>query len=436
MKSFFKYSLATIVGLIIFSLLSFFALVGTISAIMSIGNQTTVLKPNAVYHLKLNGTITDRLSEKPMTFLPEEFGVNMGLEDILASIERAEAEEQIKGIFIEAINLSTSYATLQELRDALQRFKQSGKFVIAYSDGYSTGQYFLCSVADKIFLNPVGSIDWRGLSATTLFVKDLLDKVGVNMQIFKVGTYKSAVEPYTSMQMSEANRRQVMRFTDVIWSDIVEAVSDSRDITSNQLNYLANQGSLLFSADNSLTEGLVDSLLYRSDVEDVIATYMGMKRGEKPQFLTHNAMMSLPETSTNILQQNRVAIYYAEGNIVDQGIDGIVTSKMVKDITAIAQDTTIKAMVLRVNSPGGSAFGSEQIWYELQKVAQNKPLVVSMGDYAASGGYYISTAAHYIFAQPSTLTGSIGVFGMVPEASTLSKRIGVRLESVNTNSLG
>ena len=427
---------ATVVGLFVFtiitSVLSVFALVG----VAAVGSSKTEVKPNTVYHLVLNGTITDRVVENPLAMLSEEMNTGLGLEDILASIEKAEKNENIKGIYLDIKSIETSYATIQEMRDALEEFKKSGKFVVAYADNYTTGLYYLASVADKIYMNTQGVIDWRGMSGQAVFFKDLLDKLGVRMQIFKVGTYKSAVEPFTAMEMSDANREQTMCYINSIWNNILDDISGARSISKEQLLAYADNGLLLVETDESVKAGMVDSVLYKNDMDKVLASMMQLEEDKKPVKLSHAKMLEVTDTDIMALAADKIAVYYAEGDIVDEGKKGIVSGTVAKDLRKLREDDNVKAVVLRVNSGGGSAFGSEQMWYEIEQLKAVKPVVVSMGDYAASGGYYISCAANYIIAQPATLTGSIGIFGMIPEFEKLAKRIGVTMETVSTNKLG
>ncbi len=436
MKDFMKIMWATVVGLFVFtiitSVLSVFALVG----VAAVGSSKTEVKPNTVYHLVLNGTITDRVVENPLAMLSEEMNTGLGLEDILASIEKAEKNENIKGIYLDIKSIETSYATIQEMRDALEEFKKSGKFVVAYADNYTTGLYYLASVADKIYMNTQGVIDWRGMSGQAVFFKDLLDKLGVRMQIFKVGTYKSAVEPFTAMEMSDANREQTMCYINSIWNNILDDISVARNISKEQLLAYADNGQLLVETDESVKAGMVDSVLYKNDMDKVLASMMQLEEDKKPVKLSHAKMLEVTDTDIMALAADKIAVYYAEGDIVDEGKKGIVSGTVAKDLRKLREDDNVKAVVLRVNSGGGSAFGSEQMWYEIEQLKAVKPVVVSMGDYAASGGYYISCAANYIIAQPATLTGSIGIFGMIPEFEKLANRIGVTMETVSTNKLG
>lgn len=436
MKDFFKVMLATVAGLVLFSIITTVLSVISLVGIAAIGSTKTEVKPNSVYHLVLNGAITDRVSENPLAMLSEDMNQGLGLEDILSSIEKAEKNENIKGIYLDIKTIETSYATIQEIRDALIDFKESGKFVIAYADNYTTGLYYLASAADKIYMNTQGVIDWRGMSGQTVFFKDLLDKLGVRMQIFKVGTYKSAVEPFTTMEMSPASREQTMCYINSIWNNILDAVTAERNISREQLLAYADNGLLMIDTEESVKCGMIDSVLYKNDMDKVLASMLQLEEGKKPAKLSHSKMLDITDSDIKSLAADKIAVYYAEGDIVDQGKKGIVSGKVAKDLRELREDDDVKAVVLRVNSGGGSAFGSEQMWYEVEQLKAVKPVVVSMGDYAASGGYYISCAANYIIAQPATLTGSIGIFGMVPEVEKLARRLGVAMETVSTNKLG
>lgn len=433
MKEFIKFTFATVLGLVIFSVVTFLLTLFVFIGIVTSSDTETKVEPDSVFYLELNGTLQERALENPFSFLSETDSEIIGLDDVLSAISKAKDNENIAGIYINAVSLAASYASIDEIRTALADFKESGKFVVAYSDSYSQGLYYLASVADKVYLNPSGVVDWRGLSAQTVFFKDLLDKVGVNMQIFKVGTYKSAVEPFINTEMSEANREQVNAYIGSIWNNMLDCVSVSRNITTGRLVELADEGALAVEAGSSVSAGMVDSLVYKNDMKLVLANMLGVEEDDMPDMLSLAQMNGVQRSVPKDKSGNVIAVYYAEGDIVDQGETGIVSDKVIKDIKELRKDDDVKAVVIRVNSPGGSAFGSEQMWKEINDLKQEKPVVVSMGDYAASGGYYMSCNADYIFAQPSTLTGSIGIFGMIPDGAGLASKVGVTFESVNTN---
>lgn len=434
MKDFIKTTFATVLGLIIFSVVAFLLSVFIFVGMVTSSDTEVKVKPDSVFHLVLDGELAERAPDNPFSMFSSDLGGStMGLDDVLSSIKKAKDDENIAGIYIEAGQLTTSYASLEEIRNAIADFKDSGKFVVAYSDIYSQGLYYLASVADKVYMNPSGSLDWKGISAQTVFFKDLLDKVGVKMQIFKVGTYKSAVEPFMAMEMSDANREQVREYVGSVWASMIGEVSESRNIPVDSLDALADGGRLMVDADYCVAAGMVDSLSYKNDMTEVLAAMLGLDEDEEPEMLALSDMKNVKRAVPKDKSGNIVAVYYAEGDIVDDGETGIVSVKMIDDIKKLRKDDDVKAVVLRVNSPGGSAFGSEQIWKEIADLKAEKPVVVSMGDYAASGGYYISCNANYIFAQSMTLTGSIGIFGMMPDGKALADRLGVAIETVNTN---
>ena len=442
MKDFLKYTLATIVGLlactIIVTIISVVAIVG----IAASAETETIVKENSIFKLELKGEVTERMIENPFASFMSEEQTALGLNDILASIQKATENEYIKGIYLEAGGLIASPATIEEIRNALVRFKQSGKFVVAYGDNYTQADYYICSAADKVILNPQGMVDWHGMASQTIYFKDLLAQVGVEMEVFKVGTYKSAVEPYTSMEMSQENREQITAYTSSIWNSMVEGVSLSRNLTSKQLNQFADEYIAFSGAEAILKAGLVDTLLYMDGTKAYLKQLMSTEEEDRLEVLTLNEVKNLQKNVPLDKSGNIIAMYYAEGQIVDAPSTGmnttpeIVGEKVATDLRKLRDDKTVKAVILRVNSPGGSAFASEQIWNEVVKLKEKKPVIVSMGDYAASGGYYISCAADTIIAQPTTLTGSIGIFGMFPNPHKLiNDKLKLNIETVKTNKL-
>ena len=316
--------------------------------------------------------------------------------------------------------------------------RESGKFIIAYGDSYTQGLYYLSSVADKVLLNPKGMIEWKGIASAPLFYKDLLQKIGVEMQIFKVGTYKSAVEPFISTEMSPANREQVTAFINSIWGQVTEGVSASRSLPVDSLNALADRMLMFYPAEESVQCGLADTLIYRNDVRNYLKQWVDLKEDDRLPVLGLSDMINVKKNMPKDKSGNIVAVYYASGEITDYSgsstsEEGIVGTKVIRDLRKLKDDEDVKAVVLRVNSPGGSAFASEQIWHAVKELKTEKPVIVSMGDYAASGGYYISCVADTIVAEPTTLTGSIGIFGMVPNVKELSEKIGLTYDVVKTN---
>ena len=361
-----------------------------------------------------------------------------GLDDIVISIKKAKENEDIKGIYLNMRYLDAQYASLEAIRNALIDFKESGKPVVAYADYYTQGLYYLASAADKVLLNPYGMVDWKGIASTPIFYKGLLDKLGIEMQVFKVGTYKSAVEPFISTEMSAANREQVTEFIGSIWNQILSDVSQSRSISKDSLNLLADKMLMFSTAEMVAESGLVDTLMYQNSVNDYVKEVIGLDEDDKLRVLSLNDMKNVKKNVPKDKSGNIVAVYYASGEIVDQpsttSEQCIVGTKVIRDLRKLQKDDNVKAVVLRVNSPGGSAFASEQIWHAVQELKKEKPVIVSMSDYAASGGYYISCGADTIVAEPTTLTGSIGVFGLFPSMEKLTDKIGIDMSVVKTNS--
>lgn len=441
MKDFFKFTLATVTGIVLSSIVLFIISIVTFFGIVSSTETETVVKKNSVMMLDLNGSLVERTQENPLGILSQLAGDESntyGLDDILSSIKKAKENKDIKGIYVQATSLSSSYASLQAIRNALADFKESGKFIIAYGDSYTQGLYYLSSVADKVLLNPKGMIEWRGIASTPIFYKDLLQKLGIEMQIFKVGTYKSAVEPFISTEMSPANREQVTAFIGSIWSQVVEGVSTSRKITPDSLNAYADRMLMFYPSELSVTCGLADTLVYQNDVRDYLKTLVKVNKDDHLPVLGLDDMINVKKNVPKDKSGSIVAVYYASGEITDQSTsaaseDGIVGTKMIRDLRKLKDDDDVKAVVLRVNSPGGSAFASEQIWHAVKELKEKKPVIVSMGGYAASGGYYISCVADTIVAEPTTLTGSIGIFGMVPNVKGLTEKVGLTYDVVKTN---
>lgn len=436
MKDFFKFTFASMLGVvlagIVFTILSIVSLVG----MMASSDTETVVKENSIFVLDLEGTLSERVQDNPFQALMGEDYQAYGLDDILTSIQKAKDNEDIKGIYLQTAMLETSFASLEEIRNALKDFKESGKFIVAYADQYDQGMYYLASVADKVIVNPQGSIGWHGLASQPVFYKDLLKKVGVDMQIFKVGTYKSAVEPFIATEMSDANREQVSAFLNSIWGRLLEDISASRNIPVETLNQYADEMMDFQPAETYIANGLADTLMYKDGVLAYLKQMSGREEDENLRTLSLEDMKNVKRNVPLDKSGNIIAVYYAFGGIDDTTSpeEGIDSEKVAKDLRKLREDETIKAVVLRVNSPGGSAYGSEQIWREVVLLKEKKPVIVSMGDYAASGGYYISCAADYIVADPTTLTGSIGIFGMFPNLEgLLTDKLGLHFDMVKTN---
>ncbi len=394
----------------------------------------TTLEENTIYRIDLKGSLVEQATEEnPFnSIMGELYGqstTTVGLNDLLNNIALAKDNDKVLGIYLKGGSLAAGPASAKAVRDALLDFKKSGKFIIAYSDSYSQTNYYIVSVADRIFFNPVGSLAWDGLSAQKEYYTRLFEKIGLEMQILKVGTFKSAVEPYFRTSMSEADRKQTEQYIGGIWSEMKAAVGQSRQITPEQLHAYADECMSLQPQEKYLTYNFVDSLVYIQEMDSVLRTYAGTKDYKQ---LSNSKMTNVERTQVDAT--DKVAVLYAEGAIVDEGAEGIVEGKILKTIKKIYKDDDVKAVVFRVNSPGGSADASEQIWHAM-KMLQDKglPVVVSMGNYAASGGYYISCNADYIYAEPTTLTGSIGIFGTVPNFNKLLDKVGLDIDGVSTN---
>lgn len=434
MRNFLKMMLAVICGFALVSMIGIFVVLGLLGASMS--KPAVSLSDNSIFKLELSGVVQERsndISDYVGMFGGDELSY-IGLDDILSTIQAATTNDDIKGIYLKCGILSAAPASVSEIRDALLRFKTSGKFIVAYADNYSQSAYQIASVADKIYMNPEGILQVTGYSLQTVFFKDLLGKIGVEMQVVKVGTYKSAVEPYVLDKMSDANREQTQQMANSLWNKFLTDVSLSRNVEVSKLNEFADNGLVFDQAIQTVNYKLVDSLIYECDINDILA-----KRVESDKkdlfFCSLKEMKSILKPSK--YNENKIALVYASGEIDGGNKDdeNINSKKLSKQLLTIADDDDVKAVVLRVNSPGGSAFGSEQIWYALSKVKAKKPLIVSMGGYAASGGYYISCIADTIVAQPNTITGSIGIFGLIPNAKGLADKIGLSFDGVKTNAM-
>lgn len=431
--------MATVVGLVLVSIimgiLTFVSMAGMIAS----EGMSSPIEKKSVLRITLKGSITERAGEEnPLSKLGGETTQQIALDQALQALEKAAKNEKIEGIYMEGGILSAYPAEVQELRQALLEFKKSGKWIIAYADTYSRSAYYLCSVADKVYLNPIGMLDWSGLSSNPMFFTGLMKKLGIKMQVFKVGTYKSAVEPYIAEQMSDANREQVSSYQQSIWNNMLKDVAKSRKTTAEALNSLADSLTILSGPEASVKGGLVDKLCYQDEVKKILKNKAKMEEDESLRFVSISDVALSEELNDKV--DDEIAVYYAYGEIKEDITGGFaqesaITSKqMTKDLQELREDDDVKAVVLRVNSPGGSAYASEQIWREVQLLSKEKPVIVSMGALAASGGYYISCGANKIFAEPTTLTGSIGIFGMIPDATELlTDKLGLSFDVVKTN---
>lgn len=443
MKQFIKYVLATIVGIaaivVVFTIFSIIMLVG-----VSMQDSAPVsVADNSVLVIKLNGSIDERTKENPLaSIINSDVVESNGLDNMLVAIKHAKDNDNIKGIYIETKAFGgANPATLQELRDALVDFKTSGKFILSYGERYTQGAYYVCSVADSLVVNPQGMIDWKGLASQVVYYKDLFDKLGVSMQVFKVGTYKSAVEPFLLSEMSEANREQITTYDTEIWGQLLKDVSKSRKLSQDKLNELADSSCMFMEPKLYVKHKLADKLAYTDEVPQILANMMDVDSPDDYYTVSVKDLANTANSEPKDDSGNIIAVYYAYGDIVDEpssstlnDADEIVGYKVAKDLEKLANDEDVKAVVLRVNSGGGSAYASEQIWNQVQKMKAKKPIIVSMGGLAASGGYYISCAADWIVAEPTTLTGSIGIFGTFPEAGELlNDKLGIHFSTVKTN---
>lgn len=439
MKDFIKNVLATMVGMfgffIVMGVIGMMSIIGMIAS----GNAAQNVEKNSVFVLNLSGTISEQGSENPLSMFTGDNSLNSGLNDILSSIKKAKANDEIKGIYIEAGALATNYATLQEIRNALADFRKSGKWIVAYGDFYTQGAYYVASVANKVYINPKGAIDWHGIGAQTMFYKDFMAKFGVKWEVVKVGTFKSATETFTEEKMSDANRLQTKTFIDGTWRNVCDAVSKSRGISVDSLNSYADSYLALQATETLVKAKMVDGMMYGDQVKDAVKKIMKLDKDDNISQLTLNDMLNVKDGK---VEGSEIAVYYAEGDIVQDpkaatmfGNNNYIASRKVcKDLEDLMNDDDVKAVVVRINSGGGDAYASEQMWHQMSELRKVKPVVVSMGDYAASGAYYMSAPASWIVAQPNTLTGSIGIFAVIPDLSGLvTTKLGVRFDEVKTN---
>lgn len=439
MKSFLKQVLAVIVGICsvgAFATLMFFVMLGVM---LATGDEKQSISDNSILRIESTGTVVDRSTpDNPLNqLLGRSNASSQGLDVLIDAIKTAKGDKRIKGIYIEGGTMSSDFATLQELRGALVDFKSSGKFIVSYADSYTQGAYYIASVGDRVLINPSGLLDWHGIAMQPMFWTGLMEKVGVKAQVFKVGTYKSAVEPFILKEMSPANREQVESMITDLWKETCTAVATSRKLSPDSLNAYADRYITLADGADYKRLKLVDDLTYVDQVRDELRKRMNDK---EVTFVSPEVVAAQAEDTGD--DDNQVAVYYASGNIVDVagsgalmgGGDEIIGSRVVEDLDKLANDKDVKAVVLRINSGGGSAYASEQMWRAVQLLKKKKPVVVSMGGMAASGGYYMSCGANYIVAEPTTLTGSIGIFGLIPDFSGLVKdKLGLRFDVVKTN---
>lgn len=438
MKQFFKMMFASAFGVFVAAiLLMCLSIVTLIGMAASMESPAYKPKPNTVYKIDLTGTLSDQAPSNPFAELFGEKEKPLALKDLLYSIKQAKENSNIKGIYLNAKSLAAGSASLEAIRRALIDFKESGKFVVAYADTYTQGSYYLCSVADKVYLNPQGILGIQGLASESIFFKNLLDKIGVKMEVFKVGTYKGAVEPFILDKLSEANREQITSYVNSIWNNLCKGIAESRNISVETVNQFANEGVFFGKPEKAVEMGFIDELKYKSEVEEYIKELAG-QTDDRLKTAGYNKVSTIASKEKE--KKNQIAVLYAEGEIVEQKgepspfkTEQNITGKLADELIKLKDDDKVKAVVLRVNSPGGSAFVSDQIWRQVVELKKVKPIVVSMGDVAASGGYYISCAANKIIAEPNTLTGSIGIFGRFPNATGLLDKVGITTDVVKTN---
>lgn len=439
MKDFIKSVLATMVGIfgffIVMGVLTMMSIIGMVASSSAAQN----VEENSVFVLNLSGTISDQGTDNPLSLFTGDDSQSTGLNNILSAIKKAKTNDDIKGIYIEAGALMTNYATLQEIRNALADFRKSGKWIVAYGDYYTQGAYYVASVANKVYINPKGIVDWHGIGAQTMFYKDFMAKFGVKCEVVKVGTFKSATETFTEEKMSDANRLQTQTFINGTWQNICTAVSKSRGISIDSLNSYADSYLALQSTEMLMKAKMVDGMMYSDKVKDAVKKMMKLEKDDDIAQLTLSDMLNVKDEK---VEGDKIAIYYASGDIVQDpkaatmfgNNDYIASRKVCKDLEDLMNDDDVKAVVVRINSGGGDAYASEQMWHQMSELRKVKPVVVSMGDYAASGAYYMSAPASWIVAQPNTLTGSIGIFAVIPDFSGLvTTKLGVRFDEVKTN---
>ncbi len=440
MKQFFKFLLATVLGVFLTFLIIFFIFMGMIASLGK--SEPQPVAENSIFHLKLNSEIVERSSDNPfenfnpMSFTPTQ---TIGLNDLLKNIQKAKLDENIEGIFLDMSFTMAGWASMHEIRNALLDFKESGKFIIAYGDFLSQGAYYLASVADEVYLNPEGAIDFVGLNAEVVFLKNMLEKIGVDMQVIRYGKYKSAGEPFFREDLSAENRDQMQAYLSSMWNAVIKDVSEQRNMSVNELNSIADAFQTR-TPEGALEAGMIDGIAYKDEIMDNMKARLELDENKEVNLVnfTKYKKAPLPDSMLPTGKREKIAIIYGSGNIVMESDNDLTmgANRVAKAIRTARKDTTVKAIVFRVNSPGGSALASEVMLREVMLAVEEKPVVVSMGDVAASGGYYVACYADKIIANPNTITGSIGVFGIVPNMKEMfNDKLGVTFDNVKTNEL-
>ncbi len=445
MKQFFKFMFASMLG---FSLTIFLVVVFFIASISALvagaeNKEAPKIAQNSVLHIQFENAIQDRPSNNPfenIDFNTFENKTPLSLKNILDNIKKAKSNDDIKGIYLDIASLQANMANIEEIRNELIDFKESGKFIVSYSENFGQSEYYLSSVADEIYLNPAGEMTFKGLSAQVMFFKDMLGRLDIDMQVIRHGKFKSAIEPFIREDMSDANREQVSTLVNTLWNHMTNQISSARNISVEELNTIADE-LLIRSAIDAKQYQLVDDLLYEDEVLAALKMKVGIEEDETLKTIALKKLNKVKDSKIEgsklkINSKNRIAVIFAEGEIVSgESRDGVMGSETVANAIKDARlDSKIKAIVLRVNSPGGSALASDVMWREVMLAKAEKPVIVSMGGVAASGGYYISCAADKIFAEASTITGSIGVFGLIPNMKGMfNNKLGINIDRVNTN---
>ena len=435
MKQFFKFFFASALGTFFALGLLFFLSTVFIVALLIAGSDTKKSIDSPILKINISGIIAERENYDPLSMAFFNFGIKkQGLNDILTAIKKAKDSDKVKGIYLNAGLVHAGIATMAEIRNALIDFKESGKFVVAYGEIISQRSYYVASVADKIVLNPLGMLEFKGLGGMQQYHKGIFEKMGIEMQVFKVGTYKSYIEPYTSNKMSDQDKEQKSVYLTTLWKEILGGVSESRNISYDSLNRYADEYLLFSAPENLIKYGLIDSLAYKTDFENSLKEMAGIEKGKELKFLKTTDLLD-----DGFFSPDKIAILYAEGSIVsdaeeDMYSDPVITANTyVKTLKKLQEDSSVKAVVFRVNSGGGSAYASDQIWHGIRELSKAKPVVASFGSYAASGGYYIACGASKIVSSPATLTGSIGIFGLFPSGEKLADKIGASYDGIGTN---